>query len=201
MCIGDADYPYVVFDFTADYTADGPETLPGGLQGLPPGRRAGPVRGAVRRRARSSTSAAGRTPAASSWRPRTAAARAQLRTVRRACAAAAGGPGRAELRRGLRRADDAGGKTTPLRGDRRRCGATPTRQTPASAMATWDATPRLDRAGLGGPEQPAAHPGRHQAGEEPRRTSPRRSTTSPAAGAGAGARSGGWPGRGPGPRC
>jgi transposase len=26
-CIGDADYPYVVFDFTADYTADGPETF------------------------------------------------------------------------------------------------------------------------------------------------------------------------------
>jgi len=26
-CIGDADYPYVVFDFTADYTADGPEAF------------------------------------------------------------------------------------------------------------------------------------------------------------------------------
>lgn len=25
MSIGDADYPYVVFDFTADYTAEGPE--------------------------------------------------------------------------------------------------------------------------------------------------------------------------------
>jgi transposase len=25
VCIGDADYPYVVFDFTADYTATGPE--------------------------------------------------------------------------------------------------------------------------------------------------------------------------------
>ena len=27
VCIGDADYPYVVFDFTADYTAEGPESF------------------------------------------------------------------------------------------------------------------------------------------------------------------------------
>ena len=72
VCIGDADYPYVVFDFTADYTAAGPERFLERLQGLPPGRRPGPVRRAVRRRTRSSTSAAGRTPAASSWRRRRA---------------------------------------------------------------------------------------------------------------------------------
>jgi transposase len=27
VCIGDADYPHVVFDFTKDYTADGPEAF------------------------------------------------------------------------------------------------------------------------------------------------------------------------------
>jgi hypothetical protein len=32
-CIGDADYPYVVFDFTADYTAAGPEAFLKGYQG------------------------------------------------------------------------------------------------------------------------------------------------------------------------
>jgi transposase len=32
-CIGDADYPYVVFDFTADYTALGPEEFLGDYQG------------------------------------------------------------------------------------------------------------------------------------------------------------------------
>jgi transposase len=32
-CIGDADYPYVVFDFTADYTADGPEAFLEGYRG------------------------------------------------------------------------------------------------------------------------------------------------------------------------
>jgi transposase len=32
-CIGDADYPYVVFDFTADYTADGPEDFLEGYRG------------------------------------------------------------------------------------------------------------------------------------------------------------------------
>ena len=69
--IGDADYPYVVFDFTADYTAAGPGTLPRRLPGLSAGRRPGPVRGAVRRGQGASTSAAGRTPAASSWPPPT----------------------------------------------------------------------------------------------------------------------------------
>jgi transposase len=32
-CIGDADYPYVVFDFTADYTADGPNKFLKGCKG------------------------------------------------------------------------------------------------------------------------------------------------------------------------
>jgi transposase len=32
-CIGEADYPYVVFDFTADYTAAGPERFLQGYQG------------------------------------------------------------------------------------------------------------------------------------------------------------------------
>jgi len=32
-CIGDADYPYVVFDFTADYTAAGPQRFLQGYQG------------------------------------------------------------------------------------------------------------------------------------------------------------------------
>jgi transposase len=32
-CIGDADYPYVVFDFTVDYTAAGPETFLHGYRG------------------------------------------------------------------------------------------------------------------------------------------------------------------------
>jgi len=32
-CIGDADYPYVVFDFTSDYTADGPKQFLGGYKG------------------------------------------------------------------------------------------------------------------------------------------------------------------------
>jgi transposase len=32
-CIGDADYPYVVFDFTADYTAEGPERFLHGYRG------------------------------------------------------------------------------------------------------------------------------------------------------------------------
>jgi transposase len=32
-CIGDADYPYVVFDFTADYTADGPNRFLKGYKG------------------------------------------------------------------------------------------------------------------------------------------------------------------------
>jgi hypothetical protein len=31
--IGDADYPYVVFDFTADYTADGPRRFLEGYRG------------------------------------------------------------------------------------------------------------------------------------------------------------------------
>ena len=33
MCIGDADYPYVVFDFTADHTADGPTQFLAGYKG------------------------------------------------------------------------------------------------------------------------------------------------------------------------
>ncbi len=33
VSIGDADYPYVVFDFTADYTAEGPEHFLGGYTG------------------------------------------------------------------------------------------------------------------------------------------------------------------------
>src|SRR5262249_34333165 len=33
VCIGDADYPYVVFDFTTDYTAEGPEAFLKGYQG------------------------------------------------------------------------------------------------------------------------------------------------------------------------
>jgi len=33
VCIGDADYPYVVFDFTADYTASGPEEFLEGYKG------------------------------------------------------------------------------------------------------------------------------------------------------------------------
>jgi transposase len=33
VCIGDADYPYAVFDFTAAYTADGPETFLEGYRG------------------------------------------------------------------------------------------------------------------------------------------------------------------------
>jgi transposase len=33
VSIGDADYPYVVFDFTADYTAQGPERFLGGYTG------------------------------------------------------------------------------------------------------------------------------------------------------------------------
>jgi transposase len=33
VCIGDADYPYVVFDFTADYTAAGPERFLSGYRG------------------------------------------------------------------------------------------------------------------------------------------------------------------------
>ena len=33
VCIGDADYPYVVFDFTADYTAAGPERFLHGYRG------------------------------------------------------------------------------------------------------------------------------------------------------------------------
>jgi transposase len=33
VCIGDADYPYVVFDFTADYTATGPEQFLKGYRG------------------------------------------------------------------------------------------------------------------------------------------------------------------------
>jgi transposase len=32
-CIGDADYPYVVFDFTAGYTAEGPEEFLSGYKG------------------------------------------------------------------------------------------------------------------------------------------------------------------------
>ena len=32
-CIGDADYPYAVFDFTAGYTADGPERFLKGYRG------------------------------------------------------------------------------------------------------------------------------------------------------------------------
>jgi transposase len=32
-CIGDADYPYVVFDFTVDYTAAGPEAFLSGYRG------------------------------------------------------------------------------------------------------------------------------------------------------------------------
>src|SRR6202035_1647980 len=33
VCIGDADYPYAVFDFTADYTASGPEEFLKGYKG------------------------------------------------------------------------------------------------------------------------------------------------------------------------
>ena len=33
VCIGDADYPYVVFDFTADYTGDGPTCFLKGYRG------------------------------------------------------------------------------------------------------------------------------------------------------------------------
>src|SRR5262245_3115050 len=33
VCIGDADYPYVLFDFTADYTADGPTRFLKGFEG------------------------------------------------------------------------------------------------------------------------------------------------------------------------
>src|SRR5262249_29515235 len=33
VCIGDADFPYVVFDFTTDYTAGGPEAFLKGYQG------------------------------------------------------------------------------------------------------------------------------------------------------------------------
>ena len=33
VCIGDADYPYVVFDFTSDYTADGPTRFLKGYKG------------------------------------------------------------------------------------------------------------------------------------------------------------------------
>jgi transposase len=33
VAIGDADYPYVVFDFTSDYTADGPRAFFGGYAG------------------------------------------------------------------------------------------------------------------------------------------------------------------------
>jgi hypothetical protein len=33
VCIGDADYPYTVFDFTADYTAEGPEAFLKGYKG------------------------------------------------------------------------------------------------------------------------------------------------------------------------
>ena len=33
VCLGDADYPYVVFDFTADHTATGPERFLQGYQG------------------------------------------------------------------------------------------------------------------------------------------------------------------------
>jgi transposase len=32
-CIGDADYPYVLFDFTTDYTADGPRSFLAGFTG------------------------------------------------------------------------------------------------------------------------------------------------------------------------
>src|SRR5947209_6991808 len=32
-CIGDADYPYVLFDFTSDYTADGPTRFLAGYKG------------------------------------------------------------------------------------------------------------------------------------------------------------------------
>src|SRR4029078_6815449 len=31
--VGDADFPFVVFDFTADYTAEGPERFLGGYKG------------------------------------------------------------------------------------------------------------------------------------------------------------------------
>jgi transposase len=33
VCIGDADYPYVVFDFTADYSAEGPQRFLHGYKG------------------------------------------------------------------------------------------------------------------------------------------------------------------------
>jgi len=33
VCIGDADYPYVLFDFTTDYTADGPTRFLEGFEG------------------------------------------------------------------------------------------------------------------------------------------------------------------------
>jgi hypothetical protein len=34
--IGDADYPYVVFDFTVDYTAEGPQRFLHGYRGYGP---------------------------------------------------------------------------------------------------------------------------------------------------------------------
>jgi hypothetical protein len=34
VCIGDTDYPYVLFDFTTDYTADGPARFLAGYQGF-----------------------------------------------------------------------------------------------------------------------------------------------------------------------
>ena len=38
-CLGDADYPYAVFDFTKGYSADGPEAFPHQRTVLVSGRR------------------------------------------------------------------------------------------------------------------------------------------------------------------
>lgn len=48
VAVGDADVPYVVFDFTADYSAAGPTAFFAGVPRPPAGRRPGPVRLAVR---------------------------------------------------------------------------------------------------------------------------------------------------------
>jgi transposase len=68
VCIGDADYPYVVFDFTVDHTAAGPVQFLAGYQGYLQADALAQYEGCTAPR-RSSTSAVGRMPAASSWRP------------------------------------------------------------------------------------------------------------------------------------
>ena len=67
--IGDADYPYVVFDFTAGLHGGGAGTLPRQATGAICKPTPWPSTRGCTARTRSSTSAAGRTPAASSWRP------------------------------------------------------------------------------------------------------------------------------------